>query len=61
MKTYYTFLRSCTNWREFAAAPKITQETNLSYDEARTACQDFNSNLSDKEIEDGTKMEFTEE
>ena len=59
--TYYTFLRSCRNWREFAEAEKITQDTGLSYDEAREACQDFNANRSERQIEAGTKMEFTAE
>lgn len=61
MKTYYTFVRSCRNWKEFASAEKVTQETGLSYEEAREACQQFNANLTESEVEAGTKMEFTEE
>lgn len=59
--TYYTFTRSCRNWKEFASAEKVTQETGLSYTEAREACENFNANLSESEIEAGTKMEFTAE
>lgn len=61
METYRTFIRSARNWEEFANNPKIEQETGLSYDEARDACQQFNSNLTEKEIELGTKMEFETE
>ena len=61
MPTYYTFKRSCRNWREFAQAEKITVETGLTYEEARAACKDFNDNLIEAEQEAGTKLEFTEE
>jgi len=61
MPTYYTFKRSCRNWREFASAEKETVETGLSYTEAREACQQFNANLTEAEQEAGTKLEFTEE
>lgn len=60
MKTYYTFKRSCKNWQEFASAEKITVTTGLSYDEAREECKEYNDNLSEADIENGTKMEFTE-
>ena len=61
MKLYYTFKRSARNWREFAEAEKITQETGLTFTEAREACLQFNSNLTEAEQEAGTKLEFTEE
>ena len=58
--TYYkTFKRSCTNWREFGSARKITEETGLTYDQARQRCEDFNSNLTRAQIRKGTKLEFT--
>lgn len=60
-KTYYTFKRSCRNWREFAEAEKITQETGLTEAEAREACRDFNANLTEAEKEAGTRLEFTSE
>ena len=59
--TYRTFLRSARNFREFSVAEKIEQETNLTWEEAFAACNDFNNNRSEAEIEAGTKMEFEEE
>jgi hypothetical protein len=59
--TYYTFLRSCTDWKSFASARKITQDTGLSYEEARQRCDDYNDNRSKRQIAKGTKMEFTRE
>lgn len=61
MTTYYTFLRSAKNWREFAGNEKRVVETGLSYDEAREACQEYNANRSEREKEEGTYLEFTEE
>lgn len=61
MKTYKTFLRSCTNWQTFASARKITQHTRLSYEEARNLCESYNTNRSARQIRKGTKLEFTEE
>jgi len=58
---YCTFLRSCTNWTEFANSPKVTQETGLTFAEARERCKEFNDNLTDDEIEKGTKLEFERE
>lgn len=55
-----TFKRSCRNWEEFASAEKIIQETGLTYQEAKEACRQFNDNLTEKEIEVGTKLEFTD-
>ncbi len=59
--TYRTFLRSARNWKEFAEAEKIEQETGLTVDEARAACQEYNENRSEDEVEAGTKLEFEEE
>lgn len=61
MPTYYTFKRSARNFEEFASAKKQTVDTGLSFKEAREACQKFNSNRTDAEIEAGTKLEFTKE
>lgn len=57
---YTTFLRSCRNWREFAQAEKIIQDTGLTYEEAREACQQYNANLNESQQEAGTKLEFTD-
>jgi hypothetical protein len=58
---YRTFLRSCTNWTEFANSPKVTQESGLMLAEARERCKEFNDNLTDEEKEKGTKLEFDKE
>jgi len=57
---YTTFLRTCNNWKEFAKAEKLVQDTGLTYAEAREACQQYNANLTEAEQEAGTKLEFTE-
>lgn len=56
---YSTFLRSCRNWQEFSSAEKIIQESDLTYNEAKLACLEFNDNRSDAEIAIGRKLEFT--
>lgn len=56
---YKTFKRSCTNWKEFAAARKITVDTDLTYNEARTRCAEFNGNRTPAQKRWGTYMEFT--
>jgi hypothetical protein len=60
-QTYTTFLRSCRNFREFASAPKIKQDEGLSFEDAREACKNYNSNLTENEIELGTKLEFVKD
>jgi hypothetical protein len=58
--TYYkTFKRSCTSFATMASARKITEETGLTYEQARQRCEDFNSNRTSKQISKGTKLEFT--
>jgi len=60
MPTYYkTFKRSCTNWQSFAQARKITEETGLTYEQARQRCEEFNKNRTATQIRKGTKLEFT--
>lgn len=61
MQTYKTFIRSCRNFQEFASARKITQETGLTYDQARQRCKEFNDNRSSRQIRKGTRLEFTAE
>lgn len=56
---YTIFIRSCTNWREFANAKKEIQEIGLTRSEAYEACENFNKNRTEEQIENGTKMEFT--
>lgn len=59
MEYYRTFKRSCRNWNEFASARKITEETGLTYEQARERCEAFNSNRTSAQIRKGTKLEFT--
>jgi hypothetical protein len=59
--TYKTFKRSCRNWNEFSSGRKITDETGLSYEQAKQRCNNFNSNLTSRQKRKGTKMEFTAE
>lgn len=55
---YRTFKRSCTDFKSFASARKITDERGLTYDEARRRCDAFNSTRTPSQIRKGTKMEF---
>ena len=59
MSHYKTFKRSCNNFRQFARARKMTQETGLSYEQARQRCEDYNNHRTPAQIRKGTKMEFT--
>ena len=58
--TYYkTFIRSCRNWTEFAKSRKITQDTGLTYDQAKERCKEYNDNRNSRQKSRGTMMEFT--
>jgi hypothetical protein len=57
--TYKTFIRSCTDWKSFASARKITQDTGLTYEEALRACDTYNNSRNSRQKAKGTKMEFT--
>lgn len=60
MPTFYkTFKRSCTDWKSFARARKITEETGLTYDQALERCREFNASLTSAQKRRGTKLEFT--
>lgn len=61
MTTFRTFKRSCTNWREFARARKITVDTGLTEEQALERCRAFNENLTARQIRNGTKLEYTRE
>ncbi len=58
---YRTFKRSARNFAEFANAGKIEIDTGLTISEARSACQAYNDNRTESEIDAGTKLEFEEE
>lgn len=55
---YHTFKRSATNFVQFASARKVTVDRNLTIDEARRQCTEFNDNRTKAQIARGTKMEF---
>jgi hypothetical protein len=57
--SYRTFLRSCTDWKSFAKARKITQATGLTEAEAYKMCQEYNASRTPRQIAKGTKMEYT--
>lgn len=58
--TYYkTFKRSCQNWQQFSSARKITEETGLTYEQARQRCEAFNNSRTPAQVRRGTKLEFT--
>ena len=61
MTTYKTFLRSSTNWREFFKARKLTQETGLTYEQARERCLTYRNNRTARQIKKGTMLEFIAE
>ena len=57
--TYYrTFKRSCTGWKSFSSARKITEETGLTLPQAQQRCKDYNDNRTPAQIRKGTKMEI---
>ena len=56
---YTVFKRSCTDWKSFARARKITERTGLTYDEALSMCDRLNKDLTKAQIKRGTKYEFT--
>jgi len=60
MIRYKVFLRSATNWQQFARARKITVETNLTYEEARHYCTTYNTHRTARQIRNGTMAEFTQ-
>ena len=61
MTTYRTFLRSCTDWRSFARARKITQDRGLTYEQARERCEEFKARRTARQIRKGTMLEFVKE
>ena len=57
--TYYkTFIRSCRNWEQFAKGRKMTQETGLTYQQAKERCKEYNDNRNARQKRKGTMMEF---
>jgi len=59
MTFFKTFIRSCTDWKSFGSARKITQETGLTYAEAQARCAEYSKNRTPRQIRKGTRLEFT--
>jgi len=60
--TYYrTFKRSARNFQEFGRARKMTEETGLTYEQARQRCEEYNAARTAAQVRKGTKLEFTAE
>lgn len=59
--TYRTFKRSARNFRQFVKTRKITSNTGLTFEQARTECEEFNKNRTARQKRNGTMMEFTAE
>lgn len=55
---YRTFKRSATSLHSWAAARKFKVDSNLTIEEARCQCAQFNDNRTSNQIRKGTKMEF---
>ena len=55
---YRTFIRSARNFEEFSTAKKRVSDRNLSRDEARRACDAYNSSRTKAQVAGGMKMEF---
>lgn len=55
---YRVFRRSARNFEEFARARKTTIRRNLTREEARQMCSDFNDNRTPAQERAGTKYEF---
>ncbi|MFA5321943.1 MAG: hypothetical protein WC373_04660 [Smithella sp.] len=58
MVYYKTFKRSCTGWESFAKARKMTDETELTLEQARQRCDKFNDHRTPAQVRRGTKLEF---
>ena len=55
---YRTFKRSATGWQSFARARKMTQDTGLTWAQARASCDQYNASRTPAQIRKGTKLEF---
>lgn len=61
MDEYFTFIRTCNNWQQFANAEKRVVDQGLTLVEAQETAREWNENRSAEEIENGTMMEFAME
>lgn len=58
-RIYTVFKRSARNWEEFSAARRTVIRKNLTLGEAQQLCRNYNKELSERQINRGTKYEFT--
>jgi hypothetical protein len=58
---YKVFKRSCSDWKSYRPSRKITVTTGLTLQEAQQMCKEYNNNRTQRQINRGTKMEFTEQ
>jgi hypothetical protein len=56
---YTVFKRSCTDWRSFSRARKITIAKRVTYAQALRLCEAFNANRTPAQVRRGTKAGFT--
>lgn len=58
---YRVFSRACRNWEQFATATKRTIKRNITLQECREICDEFNNNRTYQQISKGVKYEFEQE
>jgi hypothetical protein len=58
---YKTFIRSAKGFESFSRARKRIVDRGLTYDEAQRAAKRFNADRTQRQINAGTKMEFTQD
>jgi hypothetical protein len=57
-RIYRTFTRRAKNWDQFSSSRKHAIDRNLTLEEARQACKNFNDHRTPAQERNGTKMEF---
>ena len=58
---YKTFKRSATDWRQYSGGRKTTVATGLTYQQAKDACDSFNTARTPAQKRQGTMLEFTKQ
>lgn len=58
-RIYTVFRRSARNLEQFARARKVVVRRNLTLEEARRLCADYNQPRTPAQVHAGTKLEFT--
>ena len=60
-REYKTYTRSALSFRDYATARKTTVSVNLTVEEALADCKAYNDSRTQRQINRGTKLEFTKE